>query len=100
MIKGLFELSIHAVIALLLLIVAVAIFLFPVEKISATTKEEAENPLEIKACNSDEDCQIHPDGSKCVSIYPEKLEPFCGCWKNEHCEGRGSGICGSNNICS
>ncbi len=95
--KGLFELSVQILIALLLLIVAVSVFLFPVEKIKAATEAEPENPLEEKACISDEDCENNPDGSKCVIIYPENLEAFCGCWKNEHCMG---GICGPDNKCT
>jgi hypothetical protein len=100
--KGLFQTPLHGIFMILLLIVAVALFFFPVQEISAaaTGAEEAQNPLEMKICKIDEDCQDNINGSKCVIIYPEKLEAFCGCYKNEHCVGRGSGICGTDNICS
>ncbi len=94
--KG-FEWSIYLMVAVILFTIAVLIFWSALQGESPPEAQPVE--IEKKSCRSNVDCKNDLDGARCLVIYPETLEPFCGCLTNEDCENRRSGVCGPENKC-
>lgn len=92
--KGYAELVLAAVILLVLAVGFVGNFYFK----SANREIDEESGLEI-GCRTEDDCVDNPDGSECIIVYPEGSSLVCGCIFNEHCVGKRSGFCGSQNEC-
>ena len=93
--KG-FYWSVSALFAVILGIVAAAI---GVAVISGDTPDVAYGKAPetvMRACNNDDDCENNVDGLRCIIVYPESFEPFCGCWNSDDCK---SGVCVSSSKC-